>query len=224
MRSEKEFILNYMEERLFMKRISIICSLFFAFVFFDTSVVKAQFYGSETVYCYKYVKTINDGISSKTSNPDYIFVNFQKDMMGIYYAGSDLNYINQKLLETPNFFEEKAIEDLANNYNEWKNPPPYGSVTMGVYRTTVRIIKYNDQFSTGSKYTYRKQRKIACADMYMFGLPNYYWGDESWESECFSFSLDKQEMIIWSTSDSENREYYELIDVDDLKPNTDFLD
>lgn len=38
------------------------------------------------------------------------------------------------------------------------------------------------------------------------------------------FFKDRQELIIWSTSDSENRDYYKLVDVNSLKPNMDFLD
>ena len=50
------------------------------------------------------------------------------------------------------------------------------------------------------------------------------WGKLNWQTECYSFSRDRSELIIWTTSDSENRDYYKLVDVESLKPNTDFLE
>lgn len=62
--------------------------LFLVMAICFASGVKAQFYSSESVYCYQYVKTINDGIASKLSRTMFYFVNFQNDMMGYTTAGS----------------------------------------------------------------------------------------------------------------------------------------
>lgn len=50
-----------------------------------------------------------------------------------------------------------------------------------------------------------------------------WWGKLRWQSRCWTFSNDKSELIVWSTSNSGNRDYYKRISVSDLKPNTDFL-
>ncbi len=187
------------------------------------NVAFAQFYSSETVYCYQYVKTINDGISSKKSNPDYIFVNFQNDMMGFYNAGSSLKTIRQKLLEAPYYYEEQAINNLANSYNRWKSSGPGWNPYGQSYSAT--IYKYNDEYSSTNKYTYRARTKSShFSYVDSWGQPQGAWGNPRWGSKCYTFSKDKEELIVWSTSDSENRQYYQLIDVDSLKPNTDFLD
>ena len=78
------------------------------------SGVKAQFYSSESVYCYQYVKTINDGISSKLNRTMFYFVNFQNEMMG-YTTASSLKYVRQKLLDNPDYYSDRAINNLAEN-------------------------------------------------------------------------------------------------------------
>lgn len=185
--------------------------------------VCAQFSSSEAVYCYKYDYTSNDGIKSKKSSTTYYFVNFQNDMMG-YTTASDIKTIRQKMLEDASYYEDAARNNLANNYSRWKSSPS-GLPTIGPARASVSIYQYNDQYSTYSRYTYRRTTKWACNTGNIwdtFGQGNY-WAKPSWGSSCYSFSSDRSEMIIWSTSDSENRDYYKRINMSDLKPNTDFL-
>ena len=185
------------------------------------SGVKAQFYSSESVYCYQYVKTINDGISSKLNRTMFYFVNFQNEMMG-YTTASSLKYVRQKLLENPDYYSDRAINNLAENYNKWKTQP---SLNGSAYNS-VTLIKYCSDYSTSSKYTYRTASAHAQAHFQpgMFGGGYATWGSLSWGSKCYSFSRDRSELIIWTTSDSENRDYYKLIDANSLKPNTDFLE
>lgn len=187
------------------------------------SGVRAQFSSSENVYCYEYSYTSNDGIKSKKSNTYYYFVNFQNDMMG-YTNASDIKYIRQKLVETPTYYEDRARKNLASNYSNWKSSPA-GRPTMGAARATASIIKYNSQYSTGSKYTYRTLSKSAQHTTSMMDpyLMHNTWSAETWGSQCYSFSTDRSEMIIWKTSDPENRDYYKRIDASKLRPNTDFL-
>ena len=104
------------------------------------SGVKAQFYSSESVYCYQYVKTVNDGISSKLNRTMFYFVNFQNDMMGCT-TESSLQRVRQNLLENPDYYKDRAINNLAEAYNRYKNRPA-GLPTMGPAQATVTLIKY----------------------------------------------------------------------------------
>ena len=185
-----------------------------------TNAVKAQFVSSERVYCYQYVETINDGIKSKLSKTQFYFVNFQNDMMG-YTTASSLKTVRQNLLEDPDYYSDGAINDLAQKYNKWKTQPEL----FGSAYNSVTLIMHCPDYSTSSKYTYRTRTAHAQGHFQpgMFGGGYATWGPLSWGSRCYTFCLDRSEMIIWSTSDSENRDYYKLIDVNTLKPNTDFL-
>ena len=188
-----------------------------------TSNLFAQFYSSETVYCYKYKYTNNDGIKSKKTTTNYYWVNFQNEMMG-YTSSSDMKRIRQNLVENPSYYEDAARNSLANSYANWKKSPA-GLPTMGPAQATVQIIKYNSQYSTGTKYTYRYMRKYARNSGNIwdtYGSSNY-WSDPVWLTKCYTFSTNRSEMIIWSTDDPENRDYYEKIDAEDLQPNVDFL-
>lgn len=177
----------------------------------------AQFSSSETVYCYKYEYTNNDGIKSKKSSmsESYYFVNFQNDMMG-YTSDNGLKRIRQRMLEDPSYYENAAINDLAYNYSKWKTQPSF----VGSYFARASILKYNAEFSTYSKYTYRSLIKSAQSNIM---AQQAWWGEPYWGSGCYTFSTDKSQLIIWSTSDPDNRDYYKRINVSELTPNTDFL-
>ena len=198
-----------------MKRILIFTLYLFAYV----NNMQAQFVSSENVYCYEYDYTNNDGIKYK-SGSGYYFVNFQNEVMGFVYE-SKINTIRQNLLDNPNYYDEKAIENLADSYSRWKDGGgAYGAMWAAYANDNdLNIILYTSQYSTASKYTYRvKQRNLLYG-----GYGSYHWGDPHWTNQCYSFSVDKSEMIVWSTSDPENRKYYKRIDVSNLKPNVDFL-
>ena len=184
------------------------------------NVAMAQFYSSEKVYCYKYVKTVNDGISSKAMSEHYFFVNFQNDMMGCCLESS-VKEIRKKLLESPEYYNEVTRNNLASNYNQWKSQP----IGLGI-GFPAKIVKYYEGYSSSSKNTYRSCIKYSQMPNYSgFGMiPHPVWGNPSWEDDCYTFSKDRTELIRWSTSDPENRSYYELVDIESLKPNTDFLD
>ena len=185
--------------------------------------VNAQLYSSENVYCYQYVKTINDGISSKLSRTMFYFINFQNEMMG-YTTESSLQRVRQNLLENPDYYKDRAINNLAEAYNRYKSSPA-GLPTMGPLQATVTLIQYCSEYSS-SKYTYRNATARACHTGNIWDTygANNYWSKLSWGSKCYTFSRDRSELIIWSTSDSENRDYYKLVDASSLKPNTDFLE
>ena len=175
------------------------------------SICMGQFYSSENVYCYEYEYTLNDGIKSKGGTPLYFFVNFQNDMMGFTSENTKAR-VKQRLLENPSYYDDMARNDLAKDYSRWKSLP------NGYYLESTYIIHYNEQYSTTSKYTYRLLKKTAQSAYYPAT-----WGEPYWEIQCYTFSIDRSEMIVWGTNDPENRKYYKLIDASDLIPNTDFL-
>ena len=178
-----------------------------------STVSYAQFYSSETVYCYQYDYTNDDGIKSKKSSNTIYFVNFQNDMMGITL--DSIEGVRKKMIEDKEYYNNCAIENLASSYREWKKSP------VGLpYRSTVSIKKYCSELSTNSKYTYRDWVKYAYAYYYP---RQYYWSNPYWGNSCWSFSSDRKEMIIWSIDDPDNRDYYKLIDASSLELNLDFL-
>lgn len=174
----------------------------------------AQFYSSERVYVYKYDHTEYDGIRSKNSNTTYYWINFQNDMMG-KTSSSSLSSIQQRLMDNPSYYEDEARNDLARRYSEYRTNPPFeGSAFAQVW-----LYKYCSEYSTGSKVTYRE----ASAHAISHNNWTASWGTLHWNSQCYSFSSDKSEMIIWSTSNPGKRDYYKKIDQSELKPNVDFL-
>ena len=185
------------------------------------SGVKAQFYSSERVYCYQYEKTIHDGISSKQSKTEFYFVNFQNDMMG-YTTANGCNWVGQKIVDDPNYFDNAARADLANKYEKWKSIP---DITIARWMAlTTQIISFCREYSSG-KYTYRELTKASRWSGNIDPMSwRAFWGDPYWGNRCYSFSTDRREMIVWSTNDTENRDYYKLVDASSLKPNTDFLE
>lgn len=90
----------------------------------------------------------------------------------------------------------------------------------------VSAYRYNSKNSSSKRYTYQLSRKYARQDInpytYMPGTP--YWTEPSWQNECFSFTLDKNEMIVWKTTDPGNRDYYKRVNISSIKPDTSFLD
>ena len=197
-----------------MKKITFLFVMMFVLV----SNVKAQFASSETVYCYKYDHTSNDGIKSKKSNPSYCWVNFQNEMMGLT-KDNNLKNIRQRMLENPSYYEDAARNNLANRYSRWKSTPDFAGSAVAPSAT---IFRYNETYSTYSKYTYQLQAKEVFTNYNLYS-PSAYYGKPYWCKWCYTFSSDRSEMIIWSTDDPENREYYKRINTSELKPNTDFL-
>lgn len=183
----------------------------------------AQFSSSETVYCYQYDYTINDGIKSRASNETIIFVNFQNGIMGLIREDS-IKTISKNLGEDHNYYINKTINKIATDYNDWKNRKP---VLDGIMYNTqaTGIHKYDPQISTSSSYTYRwyyKEAQIQWGNAY-HPQPYVYWGKPQWSSECYTFSKDRSTLIIWDTNDPNNRYYYKLVDPDEFKPDLDFL-
>ena len=184
-----------------------------------SGIAHAQFYSSETVYCYEYDYTSNDGIKSKKSNQRYYFVNFQNNMMG--FTRDTPTNVRKNLMSSISYYDDKARNDLATRYSDWKSNP--NSHQSSVFLPTKKsIYQYNDSYSTSYKYTYTLKSKYI-QNHSGFGYDYNTWGPESWKDECYTFSIDRSEMIIWKTDDSNNRDYYKKVDVSDIRPNTDFL-
>lgn len=191
------------------------------------SNIYAQFIGGTDVYIYKYDHKEQDGILSNNDTPYYYFVNFQKNMMG-FYRESNLATIRQNLSNDTNYYNEKARNDLAQRYSNVTAKSPGGGYTS--------IYEYQSGYSTTSKYTYREhEHKTVLKDdvaympvgfsgfFYNTGTYTRYWGDWTWNSQCYSFSIDKSTMIIWDINTSGTRYYYKRIQSEDLQPDIDFL-
>lgn len=185
--------------------------------FFLASEVNAQFPNNENVYYYQYVKTVNDGITSKLDKPMLYVVNFQNNMMG-YVVENNIKQARQRILENPDYYKDRAIENLAESYNKYKSKSP-SSTLESVY-----LVRYSSQYSTSSKYTYRESKAYGQHGNGFWGSVFCRWSDLEWTRWCWSFSHDRSEMILWRTDDTENRDYYKLVDASSLKPNTDFLE
>lgn len=170
-------------------------SLLSLFALCFTAEMNAQFYGGEQVYCYQYVKTVNDGVTSKLDDRTmFYFVNFQNDMMG-YTTESSLSQVRQRVLEDPDYYKERAIKNLADSYNRYKKSPS-GLPTMGPFRAEVTLIKYCSEYSS-SKNTYRKAQAYACHSGNIwdtYGFDNF-WSSLSWREQCYTFSRDRSELI-----------------------------
>lgn len=161
---------------------------------------RAQFSSNEEVYCYQYVKTVDEnGVISKKSNSigvgmdsEVFFVNFQNNMMGLCY--DRISEARKKLVSDPNFYNNKAINNITENKNSWRD------------------YRYNASLSTDAKITYSSYLHY-----YDSGRRYDGWGDLH-----YSFSRDKSELIVWKSNGLHT--YYKLIDPNSLKPNLDFLD
>ena len=181
-------------------------------LFFAKGVI-AQFKSSQETFCYRYVRTNNDGIISKNSNADEIvFVTFQKKLMG--KESSSAKTAGQKLVEDPNYYDNLAKSRIA----EWNNPND---------KLSIFIHKFSSQYSNSSIYSYRgySKSKRWQGMPFQYGYPYgyYVWENPSWTNYVYSFKIDRSEMIVWSISDPDNKDYYTLINPNSLKPNLDFL-
>ena len=186
---------------------------------------RVSFTNSEKVYCFMYVKRVNDGITSKPSSPIYMFVNFQKDMVGFYVESRSIQTIQQNLLENPEYYNQKAIEDLVDSYNEWDSGPREWMASFGgTYDFTPRatIYKYQPKYSSSNKRTYQRYSKVAQPNSLWQGYHRGYRGTPTWGNTCYTFSYDG-ELIIWETNNVDDKKYYQMIDPSELQPNMDFL-
>lgn len=174
-----------------------------------TSKTNAQFASSNEVYCYQYLKTVEDGVTSyfpnsekKTSggkhysyDEELYFVIFQGEYMR-YFACEDLAKYRSKCLSEPDYY---SFANIKRFMDKCIAEPGNG-----------QVYKYNAAASTSSKYSY-------C----LFELNYRQWNPHF--LTVYSFSLDKSELIIWHPNKGA-RYYYKRINVNSLKPNLDFLD
>lgn len=164
-----------------------------------TSKTNAQFASSNEVYCYKFEKTMDNGVATKeiSINQQVIFINFYEDLAG--NCQISIAEAGRKMVAEPNYCNSKAIEDAR--------------------KGSGYFWKYDRSLSTSSKVTYRLYRTTQMFNPYTNSYLPVGWG-----SACLSFSNDKTEMIWWFLDDPNVRHYYKLIDPNSLKPNLDFLD
>lgn len=189
------------------------------------SGVKAQFSSSDHVYCYEYQYTMEDGIKSQYAD-HVIFVNFQKDMIGFVQASKE-----EVASKGVGYFEKEARNKIAENARKWNSSAPGQFGQADIY-------SYDDDNSSGSKYTYRRKTKFSTTRFTGYGWSNS-WQNEFWNGDCYTFSSDRSEFVEWYLSKPRNvlnydsgsrqsdytkiRRYYKKIDADKLKPSVDDL-
>lgn len=197
-----------------MKKSKIYTLVMFAFMTFGFALTaKAQFSSSDKVYCYQYVKTVEDGVVKRDdADPLVYFVCFYGEWAGGVWDPSSI--VGEKIVSEPDYYNSKAIEDakssrINNSPNEiWGH----------------HYMRYNNSYSTSSKVTYRLWFDGGYDINSDSGSPKAVRKSAQWLNHCLSFSFDKSEMISWSIENPNIRRYYKLIDPKSLKPNLDFLD
>lgn len=171
-----------------------------------TSKSNAQFSSSETVYCYQYVKTMENGVMIKETpdgpkaHYDVYFVVFQENVIG-YKSEKYATTAKSKCISDPNYYKDAALRSIKSN-REWNERP--------------NEKRYNASLTTESKITYTEWNFKSC--------PGAFGWKAGWSDYCLSFSRDKSEMIIWYTNNPQRRVYYKLVDPNSLKSDFDFLD
>jgi len=199
-----------------------------------TSKSNAQFSSSETVYCYQYVKTDDNGVSSKVDRFEIIFVNFQKDLMG-YTTVRKAKDAGLKLQQDADFYKDKTLEHLALQWRNWNLSYSQDEIFERFFRNAskygntmheVEAYHYNSSYSSSNKYTYQLCKKRFKTNGSYYTHP--YELDENTihftNGTCYTFSSDRSQLIIWKPQNTNVRHYYKLIDSNSLKPNLDFLD
>ncbi len=190
-----------------------------------TSIMRAQFSSSDRLYCYEFVESIDNGMKSYSSNfggsaSGCYFILFRNGYMGSYSA--DKNEVAGHVLkgDATEYYHNWVIRQ--NNFLD--KPPVYNFGFLSSFTYCYRFIK---SLSTGSKYTYRQAEPQAIADQVgMFGRPEAgHWDTTNFRDceSCYTFNLDRTELIIWKANNPNKRDYYKLININSLKPNTDFL-
>ena len=188
--------------------------LFLALAICLASGVRAQFSDSEQVYIYEYQYTINSsGVKTGEDNPNpQVYLIYFKNGCLVGWSSSK-NEMREK--GGISYFEEKVRKKFAEDYNKF-----YGS-PQSTYGFPPTIFAFDNSLSKGDTYTYRQQKHYLRQAGVNFSGIIWQWNGTSWESQCYSFSIDKKGMIIWFTG-KDFRHYYKLMDANAYKPNTDF--
>ncbi len=183
-------------------------------------LANAQFRSSDSVFCYQYYKTVDNGVISKKEGDPYVyFFCFYGEKAG-YRGGRTLD-VARKLSSEPDFYSSAAINDAHRGC---------GSMLVFGDIITLSCYKIDLNLTTSTKITYRKwesggknHEPRPDGTFYEYTVPEG-WNTKPGEDWCISFSRDKSEMIQWSYSNPNKRDYYKLVDPKTLKPNLDFLD
>lgn len=183
----------------------------------------AQFSGSSEVYAYEYEYTNHDGIRSRTSQPEIIFVNFQNGIMD--FVKDSRRNVERNLTSNPEYYYDKVLNSVGQTYDKWSAGPRWVQFPSQFNNGSVSAYVYNSDTSTYNTYTYRRLTK----SLFMSGHSSP-WGwvselqpRESLGNTCYSFSSDRTSLIIWDVSQRGKRHYYRKVSISELKPNLDFL-
>lgn len=185
--------------------------------------VKAQFSTSSQLYCYEFIESIDNGVKSRshaTGGGEYYFVVFYKDYLGYESASKTIIVKHLMKNDTYDYYYSRALKKAKGI--EYPPVITYGCVP------SLSINKYEPKYSTSNKYSYWEKDVRCIVDKKGdFNLPKEgHWDKTNLVGNglCFTFTVNKKELIKWNPNNPNKRDYYRLIDVNSLQPNLDFLD
>ncbi len=140
-------------------------------------------------------------------------VYFQDDLIAYEsYSETDLlEYINE-----PTKLKEKLKKNLENNIKWWNTKD---------LKHDVYFYRYFSGLSSSSQYTYRIQRgTYTVSTIYSSIDQRKFYNELVWEETCHTFSIDRKQMVNWNIENPDEKDYYELVEWDSLRPNLNFFE
>lgn len=122
---------------------------------------------------------------------------------GVYISSGKIHVVKDAYRKDPSL-----MIIFKTNDGRWRS----GYTSMGVYK-----YLYDSDKSTSKRTTYSDFHPAGHSSKWGTSWPDYY--------RCLSFSQDRESLIQWST-DSDNKTYYQRIDLSEFAPksqNRDFL-
>lgn len=191
-------------------------------MFVVTSTVSAQFYNDPTVYCYKCYKEVTDGVPKKVNYDEIEFIMFGNNQWMAQWT-VDINRARdyskkthkQYMYEDPTYYV-KHMQYMHETLSELLSGKIYNNWFCDYY-------KYEPQLSTSKKYTYinyyikpHRDNSWPIANILKMDFEKGVW--------CYTFTLDKSEMIRWRADDASTLHYYKRVDPNEIgKVDLDFL-
>lgn len=175
------------------------------FVFFSMFLSSAsllaqiQSYPDPVVYVYDYTDT--DGIKTIEEEPmtnhwGSAYVVVFRTNVAVIAGTSERSVSNNKL----------PLENLSGDLEYLSKPKPSS------YTDYHTVYKYTSELSTKSNQTYRSScRRIYSKTVQYPFITEPAFGDWEWKDECFSFSNDKERMILWYYDNPVKRVHFKRV-------------
>lgn len=141
-----------------------------------TSKSNAQFASSNEVYCYQYVKTVDEGVTSYNPNSGAIYHHSYGDteLHFIVFQGNYLLIIGEQKVSQYLSNIAKGIDRYNYNYivNWYKQPQTTKSSYQASYSTSSKYTYYNDFFKKMYSISKDKSEMII---WFLEKTPRYYY-------------------------------------------------